>query len=274
MSTDARRRSLIFPREHGAWGMLLVPLVTGAAVGLLDGGNWPALAPLTIVALSLFWMRTPLESWIGAAAIRARSDGELALVRNVVAILALVSAGAAIWLFWGFRNFHLLWIGAAAGAAFVVQAVVKRGWNRARTAPQIIGAAGLTSLAAAGYGAATGRLDAQAWTAWLANFLFAFNQIQYVHLRIEGARAASSKEKLLLGRGFLLGHVGLTVVLGLAAAAHLFPWWAAAAFVPVLVRGFSWFVAPPRPLAIYALGKQELALSIVFGILLVAGFRT
>ena len=34
-----RRRALVVPREHGAWGMLLVPLATGAAVGLLAGGR-------------------------------------------------------------------------------------------------------------------------------------------------------------------------------------------------------------------------------------------
>src|SRR5260370_6250043 len=42
MKTTGRRQSLIFPREHGAWGILLVPLVTGASVGLLAGGRaWP-----------------------------------------------------------------------------------------------------------------------------------------------------------------------------------------------------------------------------------------
>ena len=51
---SGRRQSLIFPREHGAWGILLVPLVTGASVGLLAGGRaWP-LAPLSIAVLALF----------------------------------------------------------------------------------------------------------------------------------------------------------------------------------------------------------------------------
>lgn len=210
---------------------------------------------------------------MGSTTVRARTTSELWLVRKVAALLGLVALAASAWLFWGFRNFHLLWIGAAAAAAFLVQAAVKRIWRRARTAPQLIGAAGLTSLAAAGYGAAAGGLDWLAWTVWLANFLFACNQIQYVHLRIEAARAATAKEKVLLGGGFLAGQAILVALLAVASAGHLLSWWVPAAFVPVLIRGFAWFAMPPRPLAIFALGKQELALSIAFGVLLVAGFR-
>ena len=47
MSTDLRQKSLIIPREHGAWGILLVPLVTGAAFGLAAGWSGLSLAPLT-----------------------------------------------------------------------------------------------------------------------------------------------------------------------------------------------------------------------------------
>ena len=34
-----RRRSFVLPREHGAWGILLVPLFAGATIGLLGGGD-------------------------------------------------------------------------------------------------------------------------------------------------------------------------------------------------------------------------------------------
>ena len=36
---NARLGSLIAPREHGAWGLLFVPLATGGSIGLLAGGN-------------------------------------------------------------------------------------------------------------------------------------------------------------------------------------------------------------------------------------------
>ena len=63
-AAPGRNRSLIIPREHGAWGILLVPLLTAASVGLLAGGGGGSLVPFILVALSLFWLRTPVESWI------------------------------------------------------------------------------------------------------------------------------------------------------------------------------------------------------------------
>src|SRR5271167_2875193 len=72
-----RRRALVVPREHGAWGMLLVPLVTGAAVGLLAGGRIVPVLLLTMAALALFWLRTPVESWLGTSAVRVQTREEL-----------------------------------------------------------------------------------------------------------------------------------------------------------------------------------------------------
>jgi hypothetical protein len=271
-ATATRRKSLIVPREHGAWGILLVPLATGAAVGLLAGGRALPLVPLTIAGLALFWMRTPLENWIGTVPTRARSREEITLVRRAVLSLSALALGALVWLLWGWRNGRLLGIGAAALVAFAVQALIKRVWRGARTAPQTIGAAGLTAVAPAAYCAVTGRVDGVAWALWAGNLLFAFNQIQYVHLRIQAARAASRREKFSNGRAFCAGQVGLTAILAAACAWRFFPWLAAAAFLPLLVRGFAWFAAPPRPLAIHTLGKRELYLAIAFGLLLSMGF--
>ena len=124
-----RRRSLVVPREHGAWGILLVPLVTGACCGLFGGGSAAGLAPLVIVALALFWLRTPVESWLGTAAIRARTPEEFHLVRKAVLLLSIAATAGLVWLFWGGRNLELIPIGAVAGAAFLLQAAVRRVWR-------------------------------------------------------------------------------------------------------------------------------------------------
>ena len=271
-SAEARRKSLIVPREHGAWGILLVPLVTGAAVGLLAGGRSLPLAPLVMAALALFWLRTPVENWVGTAPTRARTPGEVAAVRNASLALGAVAVAALAWLFWGGRNGALLWIGAASAAAFVIQALVRAQWRTARTAAQTVGAAGLTAVAPAAYCTVTGALNSAAWALWIANLLFAFNQIQYVHLRIQAARAADTREKLAAGRGFLAGQIALIAILVAACALGLFPWLPALAFLPLLIRGFTWFAARPKPLVIHALGRQELYHAIGFGVLLVLGF--
>ncbi len=267
---DSRRRSLIVPREHGAWGILLVPLLTGAVVGLVSGGDIVSISPFALAALALFWLRTPVESWLGTSPIRARTAPELRLVRRTVFALTAVSAGALVWLFWGGRNRDLLWIGAAAAAAFVAQAILKKAGRDIRVAAEMVGAAGLTATAPAAYSAATGHLTIAAWSLWMANLLFAVNQIHFVQVRIRAARALSRGEKLAAGSRFLAGQVVLMALLAVACALHLFSWYAALAFVPLLFRGFAWFLAPSKPLAIRALGFAELGHAAVFGLLLIA----
>ena len=119
----------------------------------------------------------------------------------------------------------------------------------------------------------TGHLNEAAWSLWLANLLFAANQIQFVQLRIRAAHVMKPIEKLSIGRAFLVGQIVLVVLLCLTGADHLFGWYAAMAFLPVLFRGFAWFVSESEPLAIHILGKRELMHAVVFGVLLVLGFQ-
>jgi hypothetical protein len=273
MTSASRRRSLIIPREHGAWGILLVPLLTGASVGLGAGGGAGGLAPFSIAALALFWLRTPLESWIGTAPLRARTTGELRLVRNTALGLATISLSALIWLFWKGQHGALLWIGAATGIAFLVQAILKRIWRSARMVAQMIGAAGLTATAPAAYYAVTGHLNTTAWSLWAANLLFAINQIQFVQLRIHAAHATNRSEKLSAGRSFLIGQLILIALVAVACTGQSFRWCAAVGFLPVLFRGFAWFAVEPQPLAIQALGKTELFYAAIFGVCLVVGMQ-
>jgi len=262
----ARRHALIFPREHGAWGILLVPLVSGAAAGLLAGGQFLSLVPLTVAALALFWMRTPVESWWGTTPMRAQSPEELALVKRMLLWLAAISAGALLAIFWSGRHAALVWIGGAAALAFVAQALLRK---RARVAAQIVGAAGLTATAPAAFYLATGHFGVVAGSLWVANLLFAANQIQFVQLRIHAGRPQSRLEKLAVGRGFFAAQVLLLAVV--IAGLGWFRWYAAIAFIPALARGFFWFATKPQPLAVRRLGWMELSLATLFGVLLVVG---
>jgi hypothetical protein len=242
-------------------------------VGVLAGGAAGGLVPFLLAVLSLFWLRTPVESWVGTVPLRARTREEVQLVRRTTLLLATVAGGALIWLFWGRQNRTLIWIGCAAGMAFLIQAAVKWIWRGAKTTAQMVGAAGLTSTVPAAYYVVTGRLDTAAWSLWAANLLFAINQIHFVQLRIHAARATNRRDKLASGSGFLAGQFLLMAVIVTACAAGMFPWYAALAFLPILARGFAWFAAEPGPLAIHALGKSELVYACIFGALVVIGMR-
>src|ERR1022692_874335 len=103
-----RRRALVVPREHGAWGMLLVPLMTGAAVGLFTGGRVAPVILLTTAVLALFWLRTPLESWLGTNAVRAQTRQERQLVRGFMVPLATIVLVSLSALFWQGKNRDLI----------------------------------------------------------------------------------------------------------------------------------------------------------------------
>lgn len=263
---------MVVPREHGAWGMLLVPLATGAVVAARTGVNFAGLTLFVVAAMSLFWLRTPVESWLGTSVIKAQSASERKLVgRTIVGVgsLAVVSFAALL------RSDQvrgLLAIGAVAAMAFAVQMQLKKLGRAGRMPAQVVGAIGLTSTAAGAYYMTTGHFDRTAIALWLANWLFAGNQIHFVQLRIRSARAASMQEKLARGLPFLLAQGALVAAIAGAWRFGLFHAAVALAFLPLLVRGTLWFVRAYQPLDVHKLGFNELFQALVFGALLCAAF--
>jgi hypothetical protein len=271
-ASKARARALVIPREHGAWGLLLIPLITGACAGLAVAPNWLPLALFTVAALALFWMRTPMESALGTSALRAQSVAETNWLLLAIALLGSTAMVCVAALLWQGDEAGLLLLGAAAALAFVAQAVVKKLGRGARMAAQLIGSIGLTATAPAAWYVVTHRLDATALGLWLVNWIFAGNQIHFVQLRIHAARAADLQEKVRRGSGFLIGQFAMIAALVAAWRLRLVPGLALLAFVPLLLRGLLWFKAGAKPLAVKRLGWSELAHGVSFGLLLVAAY--
>ncbi|HKT68062.1 MAG TPA: hypothetical protein VJP83_01435, partial [Terriglobales bacterium] len=73
--------------------MLLVPLATGAAVGLTRGRQALPLLLFLLAAMSVFWLRTPLESWLGTTPLHAQNAAER---RTVLAFILSLSSLAAL----------------------------------------------------------------------------------------------------------------------------------------------------------------------------------
>ncbi|MFB3920975.1 MAG: YwiC-like family protein [Terriglobia bacterium] len=268
-----RLRSFVFPREHGAWGMLLVPFMTGAWIGFAGGRGFYPLILFLAASLALFCLRTPLEIWLQTSPLRAQTPVERqAVAYSIFAYAALATAAVGILLGYE-RAYGLLALGAVVGVLFGAQAILKKLGRQTRMTAQLIGSLGLTSTAAGAYYVVAGQFDSRALVLWGANWLFAANQIHSVQVRIHSARAASRAEKFARGNGFLAAQV-LTILL-LAAAWRLggLPGAAALAFAPSLIRGFLWFLRRPAPLEIYRLGYGELANALIFGVLFILGFQ-
>jgi len=267
---QARRRTLLIPREHGAWGMLLVPLATGAIVASRAGVHAGPLVLFGVATLSLFWLRTPFEAWLGLSPIKAQTGDERASVFQLMVLLSMIALASLAALFTTGYARGLVTIGVVAAVAFGVQEMVKKLGRSGRMPAQIIGAIGLTSTAAGAYYVATGVLDRTAVLLWIASWLFAADQIHFVQMRIRGSRLTTSKAKLARGKAFAYAQIGLVLVLVLAGTYRVLPVWALIAFVPALVRGTAWFVRPTQPLDVHKLGFSELAQGIGFGTILSA----
>jgi hypothetical protein len=180
-----------------------------------------------------------------------------------MAVIALFFAGYA-------RG--LLVIGVVAVAVFVTQAAVKKLGRRGRMPAQAIGAIGLTSTAAGAYYVATGKLDQIAVALWLANWLFAGDQVHFVQVRIHSSRAATVEEKLRQGYAFFAGQIVLLGVVIALCWVNVFPKLVVLAFVPVLLRGTLWFLRGSQPLDVHKFGFAELTQALVFGALLGTAF--
>jgi hypothetical protein len=267
-----RGRALILPREHGAWGLLLVPMVTGAGVAFRESQHVVPALLLLAATLALFWLRTPVESLLGTSALRAQTADERRTVATVIAVLGAVAALALGILLWAGEN-PLLWaLGAAAGAAFVGQALLKKLGRRTRMLSEIVGTIGLTASGPAAYYVITGKFGGMAWIIWIANLIFAGDQIHYVQLRIHTARVEGFVEKLKRGWAFAAGQLLMTAALTIACLSGLIPAIASVAFSPLLFRGWFYFIQKPGPLAVRKLGWNELTHAAAFCVLFIAAF--
>jgi hypothetical protein len=287
-SRRERRRALILPREHGAWGLLLVPMVTGAGVAfckiwvphvsppLRDMGlaapNAVSFLLLLSAALALFWLRTPVESLLGTSALRAQTKEERRVVMLSIGALVIIAGLALGVLLWAGRNPYLWLIGGAAAVAFATQAVLKKIGRTMRMLSEVVGTLGLTSAAPAAYYVITGKFGATAWMLWLANLIFAGNQIHYVQLRLHTARAEGVRAKLARGWTFAGGQALMAITLIVAAWRGFLPWMALIAFVPILFRGWFYFFQKPSPLQVRRLGWSELAQAVAFCVLFIGAF--
>ena len=252
--------------------MLLIPLVTGAAVGLFGGRSLAPVLLLLLGVLALFWLRTPVESWLGTNGLRVQTREECRTVWAFILPLALIAGTSLGVLLWQDKAGHVLWLGVIAGFTFAVQMFLKRLGRRTRMAAEIVGAFALTATAPAAYCATTGQFDTRAWVLWVVNWLFAANQVHFVWLTIRGMRAEGLSEKLTAGWSFLAGQILVGSALALAGYLKVLPPLALIAFAPVLFRGFHWFIRKPVPLIVRRLGWSEFAHAVVFGLLLPAGF--
>jgi YwiC-like protein len=263
---------LLVPREHGSWGIWLLPLIGGAVVGYVSSPRAVAVPALwfLLAAVSAFLVYQPLEILLGLSLLRARSQRQERIAILWIMALCIMAACSVLELI-RLQRVLVLLFGLVALLCFGLRTLLGRS-RTLRVPKQLIGALGLSSTAAGAYYATTGRIDRAAIVLWLASWLFAVSQIEYVQLRLRMAQVRSRRQKARDSLEVCFLHLLMTggaVAAGLAGAAPLL---LGLAFIPAMVRLAAWIARPWRPLGVHILGFTELFQGILFNVLLAAAF--
>ena len=233
------------PREHGAWGILLLPFATAVGVA----GMWNLPVSLLLGSILCFYL--------------ARTSFLKQNLRWTMILLtacALLAAPLlAVWNLW-----WLLAFGAVAGPLAFRK--TERGWTM-----QLSAVGGLTLTAPAAWYVATGKLDAMAGVLWLLNILYFAGGVLYVKMHLDAALRRQPSSPLC---PVTIAYYVVTLLIMLAgAAAKMISYWVALAFLPVTVRAVVGVVRLSPTLRLKRLGWTEVAYSVLYAGLLIAAWR-
>ncbi len=258
------------PREHGAWAMLLIPLVVGLAVA----GRWGLEGPLFLgTCLALYVARQPITMLVKGLKEPDSNPGKRPAVWLTVYLILALAFGVPLLYPYG-RWLLLPW--AAVFAAFTASHFYLRRQHLDRTpAGELITIAGLALTAPGAYYVAAG-LDAAAIYLWVLSTLYSGASVFFVRMKMKHRAlrrpAASIGERLSLGRANIIYLSFLVLVVVLLTVTRQVPALVPLAFTPLVVKAALGVARGGPQVNIKRVGWTEVVHSISFTILLIAAF--
>jgi hypothetical protein len=248
MRTQSTR---LYPKEHGAYAILGVPLVTA----LFIVGLTPVTALLSIATVAAFLTHEPLLLLAGARGSRARAAapqaGRILFGRLAMAIVC----GAAA--FWGVNS--LARVGMMVCLVFAVGEIVASATGNSRTlAAQILALAGLALPSAVVL--AAGGIDVDVAVQFLLIWLFGRVATTVSVRSVIVQHKASTSRRALVTCDLLILAAGCVCTVGFAFGDHL---WLAT--VPMLLAALVLRVRLPHPKHLKQIGWSLLAVNVVSG---------
>ncbi|HEX9307277.1 MAG TPA: YwiC-like family protein [Anaeromyxobacter sp.] len=258
-----REEPSLLPREHGAWGQLAMPLVTGLALGR------PGAAALLLVAgiVLAFLAHEPLLVVLGHRGRRVKDVLGSRATRRLAALGAAAAVCGVAALVLSPPAARLAALAPAALALPVAPLVARR--LEKTTAGELLVAAALSACAAP-VALAAGAPAAWAWgsvATWFASFAAATLPVRATLLwaRTRGAREL----RPLAAAG--AGAIGGAALLG--AAGGLLPWPAALGVLPTALAAALVALLRIRPQRFTTVGWSLVGASVATLLVLVVGFR-
>jgi hypothetical protein len=258
---------LPIPTEHGAWAVLFVPLIVGAAVA---GHVTVDHLFLGLSALLVFLATVPMQTLLRHRFIapqpanRVQPAAVWGTVYLAVSCLALVPPLLNGFLF-------LPVMGSLGAAAFIGNFLLTRAQPKT-VVSDLLGVAGLCLGASASYYVAVGSLDHTALVLWLLNFLFFGCSVFYVQMKINSVSFRKDRllcrERLALGRLLLLYLAAALALVTLLVAQRVTTVYSLLAFAPMTVHALIGTCRLTATVRFRKLGFALLAHSLFFGIVI------
>ena len=268
MSTE--RLTMPKPKEHGAWGMLYIPLAT--AVGISGDCNVRVLL-ITLAVTLIFLSQRPYSQLMTQ---RTRQDSRVRRSNLIWLAVYWTASGALLSLLYFHYGLETLpqfaWIGVPVAVAFTW--FMKR--NRLRTvAGELTGICGLTLSGPLAHYASVGHLQPVAFWLWGLCILYFASSIFYVKAVVANCVKVRSHSIVQPIYPKLCGsyHLALMALLVGLAVLHQLPVILLLAFLPVVIRGLLGIREGKAKLSFARIGWTEVAYSLFFALVTTLAIR-
>ncbi len=216
------------PREHGAWAMWIVPMLSSAVIT----GFPLSFFALVVCFTLLYTVHHPVVLMIRRQVHMESRDARLITVIAAPAVLI----GIVLVVFYG--RVWLLVFGAIEAAVFAssIRAFLDREQRSFINELTIVAA--LTLSAPAAYYTVTGSIDGKAFLLYVLNFLFFGSSVFYVKMKIEFLRCKGVwRDEARRSRTFMIVyHLFLAAAVLAASTLRMMSPWVLLGFVPLLIQ--------------------------------------
>jgi hypothetical protein len=260
------------PKEHGAWGMLYVPLVTAAGIA----GTFNVRVLLVAAAVTfVFLSQRPYAQLLGSPVVRRDPD---LLRRNLTWlagywVTALLLFSSLYYVYDLIALPQFAWIAIPIAATFTLFL-----WkNRVRSvAGELIGISGLTLTAPLAHYAAVGEIQLLGFWLWALCILYFSSSVFFVKAVVSSflkPRSKATAAPTVTARVCVFYHGGLFLLLASLFLLNQIPALAMVAFAPVIARGL-WGIPTAQPKLNFArIGWTEVIYSLFFAVATILAMR-
>jgi hypothetical protein len=260
------RAMLKLPREHGAWVMLYVPMITGVLAA------WSFSFRVILFALSATFLFIARESLISWWRSYRRGERRVEALQRLGIYLSLAGLSIAPPII-ADRLFALVPLGVGALLLLAINAEMAAKREDRTILGEILAIAGLTMAAPAAHYVAEGTWDERAIWLWALSALYFASSVFYIKLRVNLVNARKQDERKRVWRRCATYHAFLLVSLFLLATTDQFDHLALVAFAPAMTRASWSLVKVSGRLDLKRLGLLEILYSVVFLIFITLTFR-